>query len=51
MVKKFKKHSYSFSFSEKMITNLRYYMFTHPEDKLSQKVEKFLQVIIPDMKR
>lgn len=50
MVKKFKKHPYSFSFSERTIENLRYYNNTHPDNKLSQDVEKFLSIIIPDMK-
>jgi hypothetical protein len=50
MVKKFKKHPYSFSFSERTIENLQYYKNTHPDDKLSQQVEEFLQIIIPDMR-
>jgi len=50
MVKKFKKHPYSLSFSEQTIRNLKYYLYTHPEDKLSQRVEQFLQVIIPEYK-
>ena len=50
MVRKFKKHSYSLSFSEKMINNLRYYMHTHQDEKLSQQVEKYLTAIIPEYK-
>ncbi len=50
MVKKFKKHPYSFSFSERTIENLKYYNNTHPNNKLSQTVEKILTVIIPDMR-
>lgn len=50
MVKKFKKQPYSFSFSQRMIDNLRYYNNTHPDNKLSQQVEKFLEIIIPDMR-
>lgn len=50
MVKKNKKVPYSFSFSQKMVDNLRYYNNTHPDDKLSQKVEEFLSIIIPDLK-
>lgn len=50
MVKKYKKHPYSFSFSEQTIRNLKYYKNTHPDDKLSQQVETFLKIIIPDMR-
>ena len=50
MVKKNKKTPYSFSFSKRTIDNLRHYNNTHPDTKLSQIVEKFLSVIIPDMK-
>lgn len=50
MVKKFRKKPYSFSFSIKMIEDLQYYKNTHPENKLSQEVEKFLRAIIPDMR-
>lgn len=50
MVKKHKKHPYSFSFSERTIENLQYYKNTHPEDKLSQKIEDFIKIIIPDMR-
>jgi len=50
MVKKFKKHPYSFSFSERMIEKLQYYRNTHPDNKLSQKVEVFLDALIPDMR-
>lgn len=50
MVKKHKKRPYSFSFSEKTIANLKYYKNTHPDEKLSQQVEEFLKLIIPDMK-
>ncbi len=50
MVKRFKKHPYSFSFSEKMIEKLRYYKYTHPDNKLSQQVEEYLDAFIPDLK-
>lgn len=50
MVKKFKKEPYSFSFSPRTIDNLKYYKNTHPDDKLSQMVEEFLKIVIPDMK-
>ena len=50
MVKKYKKHPYSLSFSEQTIRNLRYYLHTHPEEKLSQQVEEFLKIIIPEYK-
>ena len=42
MPKKFKKHPYSFSFSEKLIKKL-------PDDKLSQQVEIYLDALIPDI--
>ncbi len=49
MPKKFKKHPYSFSFSEKLIKKLQYYKITHPDDKLSQQVEIYLDALIPDI--
>ena len=51
MVKKYKKYPYCLSFSEKMIRNLKYYMHTHPDDKLSQQVESFLEGIIPEYRK
>lgn len=50
MVKKYKKHPYSFSFSAGMIEKLQYYKNTHPENKLSQEVEEYLDALIPDMR-
>lgn len=49
MVKKFKKEPYSFSFSPKFIKRLKHYKNTHPDDKLSQQVEQFLDSIIPEI--
>ncbi len=48
MVKKHKKHPYSFSFSEGMIEKLQHYKNTHPDNKLSQEVETYLDALIPD---
>lgn len=48
MVKKYKKHPYSFSFSERMIERLQYYKNTNPDNKLSQEVETYLDALIPD---
>ncbi|MCE2507217.1 MAG: hypothetical protein J4F36_12285 [Nitrosopumilaceae archaeon] len=48
MVKRFKKHPYSFSFSEKLIEKLRYYKNTHPDNRLSQEVETYLDALIPN---
>jgi len=50
LVKKHKKKPYSFSFSEKMIEKLQYYKNTHPDDKLSQQVEIYLDALIPDIR-
>lgn len=50
MVKSNKKFPYSFSFTQKTIDNLRHYTNTHPGKILSQKVESYLKIIIPDMK-
>jgi len=50
MSKRFKKQPYSFSFSEDLINKLKYYKYTHINDKLSQQVEKYLDALIPDIK-
>ena len=50
MVKKFKKEPFSMSFSQKFIKSLRYYIHTHPDNKLSQQVEGYLKTIIPEYK-
>ncbi len=50
MVKKNKKKPFSFSFSPKLIEKLQYYKNTHPNNKLSQQVEKYLDALIPDMR-
>jgi hypothetical protein len=49
MVKKYKKQPYSFSFSPQLIEKLTYYKHTHPDNKLSQEVEQYLNALIPDM--
>ena len=49
MVKKFKKEPYSFSFSPKLVKKLKHYNNTHQDGKLSQEVEQYLDVIIPDI--
>jgi hypothetical protein len=49
MVKKFKKEPYSFSFSPKFIKKLKHYKNTNPDSKLSQRVEEYLDAIIPDI--
>ena len=48
MVKKYKKIPFCFSFSEKTVKSLKYYKYTHPDDKLSQQVESYLKTIIPE---
>ena len=50
MVKKHKKRPFSFSFSEKMIAKLQHYKNTHPDNKLSQEVETYLDALIPDIR-
>lgn len=50
MVRKNKKVPYSFSFSPQLIEKLRYYKHTHPDDKLSQQVETYVDALIPDYK-
>jgi hypothetical protein len=49
MMKENRKQPFSFSFSPEMIKKLKYYKNTHPDCKLSQKVEEYLHAIIPDM--
>lgn len=49
MVKKFKKEPFSFSFSPKLIKKLKHYKNTHPDGKLSQEIEEYLNAIIPDI--
>ena len=44
-----KRAPFSFSFSKRMIEKLKYYRNTNPDISLSQDVEKYLDVIIPDM--
>ena len=44
-----KRASFSFSFSKRMIEKLKYYRNTNPNINLSQDVEQYLDVIIPDM--
>ena len=51
MPKKHKKKPFSFSFSEKTINNLKHYKYTHPDLKLSQEVEKALEIILPDLEQ
>lgn len=51
MVRKNKKEPYSFSFSPRLIEKLRYWKNTHPDDKLSQQVETFVDALIPDFKK
>lgn len=48
MVKKHKKEPFSFSFSPKLIKKLRHYKNTHPDNKLSQEVEQYLDALIPE---
>lgn len=50
MVKKFKKRPFCFSFSDKFVDSLRYYLNTHPDNKMSQQVEEYLKGIIPEHK-
>ena len=50
MVKKYKKEPFSFSFSPQFVKSLKYYIYTHPESKLSQEVETYLKGLIPEMK-
>jgi hypothetical protein len=49
MVKKNKKKPYSFSFSPKLIDKLHHYKNTHPDNKLSQEVEHYLDGLIPEI--
>ncbi len=50
MAKKYKKEPFSFSFSPQFVKSLKYYIYTHPNNKLSQQVEMYLQGLIPEMK-
>ncbi len=49
MSKKSKKVSYSFSFTPAFANKLKHYKNTHPGTKLSQQVERHLDLLIPDI--
>jgi hypothetical protein len=49
MPKKSRKEPYSFSFSPNFIKKLKHWKNTHPDGKLSQQIEKFLDPMVPDI--
>lgn len=41
------KKPYSFSLRQKIIEDIRYYKQTVPQQEIDQKVEEFIQTIVP----